>query len=454
MRFPLDIVEMIISYFIYDTPSLLACSLTCSTWYTVVVPRLHQTLTILMTRWPKKKFVWPKPLRHMHKLGLLPLVKNLQVRGGYFPDRCKFAPKLLDCRTIHHFLALVNVQELELDRLDIHKFMPRVRRYFKNFLPTVQSLALREPQGSRPEIIYFVGLFQHLEDLKLCYQPCNPGPADDLALIPLFAPPLRGRLTMASVSSVDLLTDMVHLFGGIRFHYMDLFNVEGVWIWIDACAETLETLRLYPTGEQASLKRVRVLAHNFAARSALLRIDLSRHKSLRTLEVPASCVYGAFRYESPDISSRLLKHVLLTITSPAFSEVVVVYRDYDFCGVEAPDYPTYPPVRGTSQADRAMETLQHHTQFGVFRDLHKVREFRLVLCAGVWGCVGDYSVRVLEEAVAVEKAERGFGERFPEPLVIYKPLARRTNMNQDLYAFPHPSPQWPDKLASRGSSCL
>jgi len=59
---------------------------------------------------------------------------------------------------------------------------------------------------------------------------------------------------MTGVLNVNLLKDMVQLFEGIRFRYMDLFDVEGVWLWIGACTETLETLRLYPTGEQPPLK--------------------------------------------------------------------------------------------------------------------------------------------------------------------------------------------------------
>ena len=134
--------------------------------------------------------------------------------------------------------------------MNIPRFMPRIRRYFKNLLPTLRSLTLREPRGSHRQVLYFVGLFQHLEDLKLRYKvEYGQQPADDPAPAPLFAPPLRGRLT-TSGSTVSLLNDMVHLFGGILFRQMDLHNVETPWLWIDACTETLETLRLYQTGEQ------------------------------------------------------------------------------------------------------------------------------------------------------------------------------------------------------------
>jgi len=116
--------------------------------------------------------------------------------------------------------------------------------------------------------------------------------------------------------------------------------------------------------------------------------------------------------------------------------VVVVYRDYDFCGV------LQPLIRSVSQADKASEAFQHHTQLGVFREIRKVRDFRLVLCADVWNDVGEYPVRVLEGAVAVEKAEGGFNEEFPEPLVIYRPRMYQTNLSQDLYAST-PTLPWP-----------
>lgn len=43
------------------------------------------------------------------------------------------------------------------------------------------------------------------------------------------------------------MKNMVALFGGLHFRYMDLFRVKCVRLLLDACAKTLETLRLYPT---------------------------------------------------------------------------------------------------------------------------------------------------------------------------------------------------------------
>ena len=44
-KLPLELVETIFSYLIYDARSLLACSMTCYSWYIAAVPHLHHTLT-------------------------------------------------------------------------------------------------------------------------------------------------------------------------------------------------------------------------------------------------------------------------------------------------------------------------------------------------------------------------------------------------------------------------
>ena len=141
--------------------------------------------------------------------------------------------------------------------------MPRIRRYFKHLSPTVRSLSLRAPTGSRREVIYFIGLFQHLEDLKLLYhsddflydrRDSQFEPANDHAtLIPPFIPPLRGRITVIGLNRMGLLKEMIDLFGGIRFCYMDIYNVAETQLLLSACAKTLKTLRLYPTDPHGEL---------------------------------------------------------------------------------------------------------------------------------------------------------------------------------------------------------
>ena len=249
-RLPLEIVEIIIAQLVYDMESLHTCSQTCYSWYIAAVPHLYHTLTSpICYGWENTLFVWSKPLRNMHKLGLLPLVKNLRIRTQRcsFPET--FSPIRFNRHILRQFSALTNVQELGIDYLDIPSFMSRIRRYFGHLPPSVRSLTLKAPKGSRRDIVYFIGLFQHLEDLRLIYDLCDvwEDPAYDPTLVPLFAPPLRGRLALTGLAREGILKDMIDLFGGIRFRHMDLYDVNETRLLLGACAKTLETLRLYTT---------------------------------------------------------------------------------------------------------------------------------------------------------------------------------------------------------------
>jgi len=245
-RLPQEIINITIAYLTYDTHTLRACTLTCYSWYIAAVPHLHYALSI-ETRTLDQMFWRANPLWHMHTLGLLPLVRKLRVVDKNYPNFW-FSKKLFNFRVLRPFLTFTNVRKLEIDFLDIPSFLPSIRRYFGHFPPTVQSLTLREPRGSRREIIYFIGLFQHLQNLKFSYDKpkLEEESADDPTLTPLFIPPLRGWLELSCFTRVDLLKDMIDLFGGIRFCYMYLYNVDGMRLLLDACAKTLKILVLNP----------------------------------------------------------------------------------------------------------------------------------------------------------------------------------------------------------------
>ena len=420
-RLPQEIIKMVIAHLIYDKPGLLACSLTCYSWHIAAAPRLHHTLITPTYSWYlNKNLVWPRPLQAMNELGLLPLVRKFQVREGTHLFHDRFSQHQFSSRTLHHFQALTNVQELGIEYLDIPSFMPGIRQYFNHFSPTVRSLSLRAPKGSHRQIIYFIGLFQHLEDLKILYgtrddiQDPQEEPADNATLIPPFAPPLRGRLTVVGLKEAGLLKEMIDLFGGIRFRYMDIYDVEGTQLLLAACVDTLETLRLNPEdprGKKLSPKHIRVLANNFAGISSLHDFDLSRNKLLRTLEVRALCLY----------ETGLLTHALSTITSPAFSEVTVIYQDSDF-----------PPLFRLSPAGTAKEAAAHPRRFKAFRAMHNIRNFQLVLCAHVRHDMGEYSVRRLKHVIAAEKAKMRYDFIFPEPAVFHSPREFDCRFDKDL----------------------
>ena len=246
-KLPRELVEIIISYFVYDKYSLIACSMTCYSWYMVAVSYLHHSLTTdeQRSREGTTRYLWPGPLKESYKLGLLPLVKQFQVRMS---GLSWFSSDRLSRRTLRYFSALTNVQELEIERLQLPDFMPRLQLCFGHFSPTLRFLDLKEPRGSHRQILYFVGLFPNLQDLRLShhYDWDEVENADDATLVPLSVPPLRGWLTLRFFTWEDLVKDMIFLFGGLRFRRMDLQGEEGLQYLLDACTGTLETLRLYP----------------------------------------------------------------------------------------------------------------------------------------------------------------------------------------------------------------
>jgi hypothetical protein len=248
-KLPQEIVEEILSYFIYDINSLLACSLTCRSWYIATISHLHYSLTTDEAGYsPKDRLSWwPVPLKKMYEFDLLRLVKRLRIRL-WWPDG-RFTPEDLGGRNLCYFSALKNLQELGIDKLQVFSFIPDLQQYFGHLSPTLRFLALREPKGSSRQIMYFIGLFPNLQDLKLQYPILikEYENAIDTTLVPLSSPPLRGRLTLISLTSEQIVKDMITLSGGLRCRQMDLFGVKCLPLLLEKCAETLETLRLYPT---------------------------------------------------------------------------------------------------------------------------------------------------------------------------------------------------------------
>ena len=93
---------------------------------------------------------------------------------------------------------------------------------------------------------------------------------------------------MTFITRAVLLKDMIDPFGEIRFRHMGPFNVDGMSLLLDACAETLGTLRLYltdPDSKQDCPKGVEVVVDEFTTRSSLQHFGLSRNKSFQILEV-------------------------------------------------------------------------------------------------------------------------------------------------------------------------
>ena len=111
-----------------------------------------------------------------------------------------------------------------------------------------------------------------------------------------------------------------------------------------------------------------------------------------------------------DTASEHFKYALLTINSSRSCDVALVYQEPCFRGIKTEKRSVWPHLRELSHDERTEEAAMHHRRFEFLRELRKVRNFRVVLCANVWGPVAEYGVQEPKEAVAVERARKGFGE--------------------------------------------
>ena len=153
--------------------------------------------------------------------------------------------------------------------------------------------------------------------------------------------------------------------------------------------------------------------------------DLSRNKSLRTIETTAISIATA-----GDAAPGFLKAVLSTITSPLPLDVVITYREFDVWGNLC--YWTKPihvkvlhPVILFSSAIARLE------RFKGFNEMYRVCEFRLVLCVDVHDRAEGYALRVLERVVETEKMNGGLDYLRYEPLIISEIRSPRTRLTDD-----------------------
>ena len=249
IMFPQDVVDIIVANLGDDIQSLRAVSTTCRPWYLAAAPYLHHTLTLCGPPLDRAR-VDLEPLAKLHKLDLLPFVKKLWIRTPPIREPW-ISPKKFDRRTLRHFSALTNVQQLRIEKFDLSKFMPGVERYFGHFAPALRSISLKILSSTQRQLLYFLALFPNLDDIEIeCYPTSNPGitaEPDPGVAVPFSAPSLRGQLKLKHFPSKAMIRDMITLFGRLRFRYMDLCDVEGSQLLLEACADTLQTARIGPT---------------------------------------------------------------------------------------------------------------------------------------------------------------------------------------------------------------
>ena len=199
-RLPHEIVEMIIAHLIDDLNILKSCSLTCRSWYPVVVPHICHTLLLGDDHHgflePKEPSRFCDHLSKLHGRGLMPLVNEIRVRQGH-PSW--FVPRAFGSRDLRCFSAFTNVQTLSIQHLDICSFVPGIEHYFEQFSPTLRSISLFQPiYLTDRELPYFLSFFPNLDDIDIS-KPYLPVSSPGAALAPFSAPKLRGRLVLDTV---------------------------------------------------------------------------------------------------------------------------------------------------------------------------------------------------------------------------------------------------------------
>ena len=247
-RLPYEIVEIIITHTAHDLGALKACSLTCRSWYIAAVPHLHHTLTLTDAK-PRTARSKLKPLSHLHRLGLMLLIKEIRMDQRHTRW---LTPRAFSARNLSHFSALANVQTLRVQYLEIPCFIPGIERYFGHLSSTLRSIALMEPTCTPRQLSYFLSLFPNLDNIAIWHTPTrSPNTTiPDTDLVPFSTPRLRGRLILRKYDTVETWTSLIASCGGLRFHYMNLCMVGGCApVLFEACAETLETLRFSAADE-------------------------------------------------------------------------------------------------------------------------------------------------------------------------------------------------------------
>ena len=93
-------------------------------------------------------------------------------------------------------------------------------------------------------------------------------------------------------------------------------------------------LPLYgPEGRIEKLYSSLDCSNAFTGVSHLPNFDLSRNKSLHTLEIMAESVDRLLKDRSPETASESLNYALSTIKSLVSYRALLMYQEHDFCGV-------------------------------------------------------------------------------------------------------------------------
>ena len=289
--------------------------------------------------------------------------------------------------------------------LDLSRFTSGFENYFGRFSPTLRSIALFDSTGLSWQLVDFLGLFPKLDDIEIVRYRGTIGtdnPYDTRhAQIQVS---LRGKLTFFDFMDQKLSEQIVNSFGGMRFVSIDLNHVARPQLFLDACAKTLQTLRVRSRSllfDRKSLleeyKTTPVLTE--PVRATAQTIDLSRNTALRSLEIPSFFSLEGF--------SRAVEKLLLTITSPVFSKIIVTFCEAEMCL----------PRQGVAEA---------------LSKMYRVRRFRLEFRLETMERLRVANLQALETMVRTEVANCSYDFLPCPPVVSFRALTTHACFTRSL----------------------
>jgi len=171
-------------------------------------------------------------------------------------------------------------------------------------------------------------------------------------------------------------------------------------------------------------------SEQFAAndRDLLRDFDLSRNKSLRTLETTAQSIADA------DSASNFLITVFSSVTSPPPIDVVIIYRNFEaisgwlhhfYCEPRSSCFYCFWLWKPAGYLHNFK--LAH---IKMLQEVHNIQNLRLLLCADVSDHLVDHTTESLEHILNMETA-KGELDHLCRPLVISERRVRYTRCGDD-----------------------
>jgi len=253
---PQELVDEILGYLLDDSPTLMACSLTCKCLFGAARPLIHRLFVCLGSR--------PEHLKP--KISLFSRRKRDLGAFGWLIDADRSGvlcyTQHLKVKLEHHSLSPRDIQEnlpllqsitklhtLTLEIYHLHLFIPGFSEHFGMFTNTLRHLDIRTVDGMERQLLYLVCQFPLLEDLTIIY-PAYEGYAHPEHPVPTItqSPPLRGKL-VAQVYSRELFETLAAFPGGLNFRSLELRWCEVPAVIFARCGHTATSISyMCPSG--------------------------------------------------------------------------------------------------------------------------------------------------------------------------------------------------------------